>query len=985
MAATPPITPQVEWYGPPEAQDTTQSNPVSGPISMSDSSWGGTDHNSGMGGYSLDLTNLLTLIVSVIADIIQGLIDLSTWIANQFEGVPQQAKTMGTGQRMIHIQDPISHWIGINLIDGAAKGRVLSEGNWPHNFAGHLIAMGGALIELANREPPEAQWHVRTISARQALRIPDATRQFAVGPLAPPLGAPYNQSVIVDGFFAHTILDAQSYQLKFGFTWPTPQQLVDFINQTRGVLWDEQIDDSGLLYQMRDSYLQLWQQKYSQWWQNNKPPPPGPNPDPCQLPEDPPCPPPSAVQGDQLTDLIGAEQTYLYYIARGLKRLASAAESPQDAVCCSNVVAAIGQVSAQLTQLVAATQNEGGTPVDLTGIVAALGQLLAAVQGWPALWQVEVGALINSLGDLTNAVNTLGSSSSGDSIVKELAKWNAINDIPPSLLNQAITDKVLPPQYAQFLQGSPAEIAHFVLRLAALISKPIGDLERWAGDDSDAIGAEKMRLDLIKRGASATKKALAGLAGVPPGDFSKDLQSVFSTYLKTNDAIVTPILQPLLNSIKAQLSPTAGPLQGPGLLNVNPDAPVASATGVALTAALAAWAASFAGVDEGESLTKMAEIFAGAIGWEQLRDVQIGPLVRNGIGAVAEMNARMAMRQWLPAIGEVLNLYSRNMINDASVRYILTRWGVSDGQIPVMEAASYHGWSPRAMLRAVESGLFNNSDLTDELTYSGMRPASQQRFLLAAPYLATERWRSTLRSAIEAAYEAGLYSDQQMVSAIDSAEHNTDRDNLIMQTAQIKRLTEITKSLEAAYTTEHEAGITDLPTFQSKLQGIGLQQIKVTALVAIAEAKLNATLKRQADAAERTLVRETAAIERKTALENFKVGMLSTAGLAAALVATGLTAVQAAAWTDLATLQKGGALRWIYGLQKTPSDATLLAARVADLLDQRKKEMIDGSTLVKSLSQLGLSVAWQNALLARANADITPKQDRTYTPVTTSG
>src|SRR5271170_5310308 len=93
----------------------------------------------------------------------------------------------------------------------------------------------------------------------------------------------------------------------------------------------------------------------------------------------------------------------------------------------------------------------------------------------------------------------------------------------------------------------------------------------------------------------------------------------------------------------AQRSPTIGAYPS------NPNAPATLALGVSLASTTAAFLASYLGWDAAEPLTRIAEIFAAAVSFEQLNDVSIGPLIRNGIAKVADMHARRAFRQELPA------------------------------------------------------------------------------------------------------------------------------------------------------------------------------------------------------------------------------------------------------------------------------------------------------------------------------------------------
>jgi hypothetical protein len=256
--------------------------------------------------------------------------------------------------------------------------------------------------------------------------------------------------------------------------------------------------------------------------------------------------------------------------------------------------------------------------------------------------------------------------------------------------------------------------------------------------------------------------------------------------------------------------------------------------------------------------------------------------------------------------------------------------------------------------------------------------------LLAAPYLATNPFRNQLRAALEAAYVEGLFTDGDLTSRLDSAEHNTDRDALIMERVKLQVLTASTKELVTEYAGLFKSGLIDDNTYRGYLAGLGLQQWKIDLEAGKAEAAANATAHRKELAAAAALERATVNEERKASLQGFKSGVIDAAGLAAALVLTGLTPTQAAAWVALAELQQSGSLRWIYGLLKSPAESGLIRERVSALADQRKRLQIDDPTFVGALQAMAIPARVINALRAATDALITPKASAVVIPVSTT-
>lgn len=280
---------QLIEYAPAESFDTSGADP------------GGdtpTQPPTSLEGFGIDTSSLLIFVTTgipinpqVLQQLLNGLIQIASWIAGLFEGVPETAKTLGSGQDLIHANDPISQWVGLNLASGAGAGRVLSEGNWPHNYGGHIIALGGGLIEMVNMPPPSRYWNVRnTLPAGIHSGAP--ALEYSVGPLPPPAGAPYTQSVNIKGFFAPQPLTPAEYQLKWGVPPPQPGQLVQFLNAQKGLQWEQKLADDSTLVTIRNSFRDLWIAAWKQWLADNPQPTPGGGPpppvdagctDPCEL------------------------------------------------------------------------------------------------------------------------------------------------------------------------------------------------------------------------------------------------------------------------------------------------------------------------------------------------------------------------------------------------------------------------------------------------------------------------------------------------------------------------------------------------------------------------------------------------------------------------------------------------------------------------------------------------------------------------------
>lgn len=504
------------------------------------------------------------------------------------------------------------------------------------------------------------------------------------------------------------------------------------------------------------------------------------------------------------------------------------------------------------------------------------------------------------------------------------------------------------------------------------------------GDDADFEAGVRLARERFK---AISGKALGSLKDVNKAagpDTTGALAAGMKALLHDHDTLLEPTIKALVEAVASELTPAPGTVPTLGNIGVSPDGPISAATGIAVTATFATWLASFAGIHENESLKHFAELFASAVGYEEMRDVLIGPLVRHGIAAVADLQAKARFQQSLPGHAAVASWLARQLISEGDARRLAAYDGLNSTLMGIETTAAQSALNPRMLLQLIQTGLFTDDDLQDEMTFNGVRPRSQHRLVMAAPYLATRSERDQLRSTLELAYANGLLADRELVDQVNAIEHNTDRGDLILRNAKWKKTIAITKDLETEYSTLFKGGLLDDAGFKNHLEGLGLQPDMVDAIAAKSEAQAEAALQRQTIRTAAALARTTAGEERRAAVKNYQAGILDAAGLHAALVATGLTVLQASAWVALAVATKSGNQRWIYGLQLTPDEAALLRSRVAALTAQRKRNQITDQQYVEQLRALNIPDRYVNALRANADALVTPKSSAFAVPLQTS-
>ena len=691
--------------------------------------------------------------------------------------------------------------------------------------------------------------------------------------------------------------------------------------------------------------------------------PPPPTMQPC-------WPTPNPEQGDELQDGLNCIEQNLAIIATAIPQIIALLGNPGDGgqpanpdpVTCTQLTAQVALVTAELAQIatnIATAAAAGGPPVDLTAVVSAIDNLIKIVSTFPGAGAANAELIASRLEGISRAISTApGTDVSG--IVDQLMTIAGQGDVPQATLDAMAAQGLISSADLQTLQGAPwSKVISYVTS-----SAPVRAIEKYitrAGADADTVAGELATL-LAPAGNWAEKVAVGGMT------FERNLVQ----------AAITPLLTAVLSALKP------GGRTSLGVIGVNPDQVIADVATVGINIFIATSLIGLIREGPAEQIAHMAELTLGLLGFEELKEVQIGPLVREGIGLIAERQAKAIFQQELPGTSAMQGYVAMGLMDPTRAKALSLLNGTSDELYPIMLAGAYRGLNPRQMLRLIETGLFSDAQIQDELTFAAMRPVSQARMRQAAPYLATATQRSALLSELQSAAVAGLLSDQDLLAQVDAAESNTDRDQLILSRVHLQQLVAETKALETEYSTLYKAGLMADDLFRANLQAIGLQPFMVNIVAAKAEAQANATLQKQTLAAERALERTTQAKERTAAVNNFVSGNIDAAALLASLLLTGLTAVQAAAWVDLAQLRKSGGLRWIYGLQLSPSAATLLRQRVAALVDQRKRLQITDPQFVAQLQALGIGDRYVNAIQAAADALITPKSSAFAIPVKTN-
>jgi len=682
--------------------------------------------------------------------------------------------------------------------------------------------------------------------------------------------------------------------------------------------------------------------------------PPPMQPPIVQPPQGPVTEPPPGIQDElgtcctNITTALGAMTTALQALA------------PDDPTCCTDTLAQLNGIALQLQSIAGILANPPAppvaTPVDLSGIIAALEALGTAIVGLQTTETQDTGTLQTALAGIQSAIagitpaNTQGITTAIDNLFTTI-------DVPQAVYNQLQTDGWINPTYTGLVSPGAWGSGSVMAALTWLwqhIEKALG----LVGTSLETIAAD------IEAGSLGATNWLA--------------QKISAAIAAEPNAVQLTLVN-LIQALTMTLTPPAG--VSPGNIGVPPAAPLAQVTTWDLNLRMFGAMLEVLQVGLGDGFLRIGQRLMELIGAAQIAEVEIGPLIRFGIARIAEQQAKNTYRQELPSDGQLATWVARGLIDQPTAQTYMGLNGLDNTlQTPTLSAAQ-RGLGTRLLLRAFESGLMTPAVITSELTNEGMRPQSQALLQQLAPYAATTGPRNQLIAAYELAYNEGLYADADFQSLAAGAQQITDLPTLQLTRVQVLALVKQTKELVSSYVAQFEATLIDQPTLENYLAGVGMQQNWITALVAQAAARLAARQERQLLAAETRLQNATNAIIRKTALQNYKSGTIDLAGYTAAILASGLTAAEAALWADYALLLNQGTLQWVYGIQLPRAQATILKQQVDAYLAQLGSGVQTVANVVPALQTLGLSATWINALVAKAEATATTKTLASLYPV----
>src|SRR5271163_4481083 len=452
------------------------------------------------------------------------------------------------------------------------------------------------------------------------------------------------------------------------------------------------------------------------------PPPPPP---PTSTIPPPPTPSPG---GDELTQCCQSTAFYLYSIATAISQLASASGgSSASSTCCAQIVAQLTAISTAIAAIPAAIPAPvSSAPVDLTGVIALLTQLSTNLVQIDADNNANAAALTAAVTNVGNAIaNAPPTDVSG--IVTQLTNLVTQGDVPQSVLDYLLAQGYISSNDAQVIEGAPwAEVIVTVFRTwgwNALLW-----LASWVG--------------ITYTGSTWS------LNGLGEG-ISKVISQAVSSALTAGAAPLLPEITGLIDGVSSTLQPTGA--VSLGNIGVNPDLLLAKTLAPALILNAVALVGSYLGWEISEPLEKYVDWASALTGLEELKDVLIGSLFRNGLVRVTDMQTKAIFKQELPSTERMFQWSARGWMTAARATALAPYNGTPDELIPIIQNDSYTNLPARLLVRIFDSPTFSQTDLLRVFQEHGMRPADTTDYVNALPYLATASQRTQLVATYEKA------------------------------------------------------------------------------------------------------------------------------------------------------------------------------------------------------------------------------------------
>ena len=694
---------------------------------------------------------------------------------------------------------------------------------------------------------------------------------------------------------------------------------------------------------------------------------------------------------DEIVDSCIATQTSLQQILAAIQALGSTKPGGEVDACCTAVVNAIASVAAALGNITAllSAPASPATPIDLSGIVAALGELVTAVAGFPPLLEAITTAIANGLGAIAIS---LGPDLGGaiQNIANAINSGNTADLIPAGMVDAMVANGSMPAPIAQFFSDRPASWSFSGL-LSGIGHFLVGQLNPELGDQVIA------NINAINAGASPPYQPFHSLLDVLLGtiliigiwwgkiavNIAADLMPVAQSVLANIGKAIGDVIPGGLGAVPPGVGAPAvaalnfvkgAPAAGELITTANYSTIVQDAMGRAGLMGMTAWAAAMVGgflLGPWEKYWgEVAAMIATAAGFEEITERALAPfldaIIRNR--AIQDANQKWPTR--VPPGPQGLALFARRKIGPAQADQLQDFAGLDPTWRPAMYLGAYRPVTPFVLASAFVDQPLDRNVILDILQDNAYSDSHANTMADAIVYKSIANVRNAYLSQLITGYGKGVVGDAELQQALTDFNFSPQAQQYVMSHVLILRREVLAAETEKQIVPQIVAGLITPAAAQQQLEIAGVQPWYAELITGLAAVRAEiAVTKKELKAEEKLQAKQQLALQR-TALADFANGSINAEALAAALIAAGLDPVVAASVVAEKSATQLGRLKLVYGQLLTPAEAKLQTERVDAVKNQLKEQLITYQQALAQLKGFGVTSADANAIVAGVAAAI---------------
>ena len=723
---------------------------------------------------------------------------------------------------------------------------------------------------------------------------------------------------------------------------------------------------------------------------------PTPPPSPPPTPTPPPTPSSSLCDSDQpgqdeILDSCIATQTSLAAILGAIQALGAPNTTGTIDPCCAAVVAAIGNVVSQLANITAllSAPASPGTPIDLSGIVAAVQELVAAVAAYPPAMQACCAMVVPALNSIANA---LGPEMAANlkPLVDALNKLYSTIDVPLAVYQAFAAEGDLTGEDLQLLglgefgTGIMVHLRHFKHWL-------FGPLTPGAAQQTaTAVKALLNGQPIPQTPANSAQDVLVGvltIVGMIMGPIVGAVVSVAQPVIKDTINAITSGVALAAPGFTTSLPDGVGgpavfalkyvqsaPAPGEVITTDNYQGIVQDAMGRAGIMGITAWgAAMFGGLILGpweKYWGEVAAMIATAAGFDEIAERWMGPfldaIIRNR--AIQDANQKWPTR--VPPGPQALALFARRKIPQAQADQLQGYAGLDPAWRPAMYLGAYRPVTPFVLASAFVDQPLDRNVILDILQDNAYSDSHANTMADAIVYKSIANVRNSYLSALISGYQKGVVGDAELDQALTDFNFSPRAKQYVTAHVLILRREVLAAETEKQIVPEIVNGLITPQAAQQQLELAGVQPWYAELIVGLAAVRAEIAVTKKEVKAEAKLLAKQQLAEQRTALAEFANGTIGAAALGATLIAAGLDPVVAAAVVAEKQATQIGRLKLLYGQLLTPSQAKLLNEQVGAIEKQLTERLITFEQALAQIKALGVDDHDANAIVAKTAAAI---------------